>query len=90
MYMRTIILSAVCALGLGLAASTGASAAPLGAALDGVNMSPIQQAQVVVVAPGHPRYRAYHHPVCRTITRCHIGAYGRRICRTERVCRRAW
>jgi hypothetical protein len=88
MHMRTIILSAVCALGLALAASTGASAAPIGAALDGVNMSPVQEAQVVVVTPGHRHFRRVYRPVCRTVTRCRIGAYGRRVCRTERICRR--
>lgn len=82
--MKKFVLAAVCALGLGLAASTGASAAPLAGALDGVAMSPIQQAQVVVVTPGRRHYR---RPVCRTYTRCHINRYGRRICRAERVCR---
>jgi hypothetical protein len=81
--MRTIILTAVCALGLGLAASTGASAAPLGAALEGVNMSSIQEAQVVVVTPGRR-----HRPRCERVTRCRVRANGVRVCRTERVCHR--
>ena len=27
---------------------------------------------------------------CRRITVCHRGPYGRRVCRTERVCRHRW
>jgi hypothetical protein len=81
--MRTILLSAACALGLALAASTGASAAPLGSALNDLQLSPLQEAQVVVIGPGRR-----HRPFCRVYTRCRVTPFGRRICRTERVCRR--
>ena len=72
--MRTILCSALFAAGLALAASTAASAAPA-AGLDGAaNFSAIEQVQY----GGH----------CRRITTCHRGQFGRRICRTERVCGR--
>lgn len=74
--MRMIILSAVCALGLGLFASTGASAAPIAGLSGAANYTPIEQVQ----------FR--RHRVCRVVTRCHRGFRGRRICRTERICRR--
>jgi hypothetical protein len=74
--MRTIVLTAACALGLGLAAMSGASAAPLASGLDTVgNASPIQQVQ-------------WRGPRCRVVTRCFRNHWGRRICRTERICRR--
>jgi hypothetical protein len=79
--MRKIVLSAVCALGLGLAATAGASAAPVAGLSGAANYTAIQEAQYVVVRPGHRR-------VCRTVTVCRRGWHGRRICRTERVCRR--
>lgn len=89
--MRSIVLTAACALALGVAAFGGASAAPLAGALDGVNVSPIENAQVVIVTPGRRHYREprvhFRGPVCRTFTRCHINRFGRRICATERVCR---
>jgi hypothetical protein len=85
--MKNFVLAAVCALGLSLTASAGASAAPLaGAAFDGINMSPIQQAQVVIVAPGHRRF--HRARVCRRVTRCFTRHHGRRVCRVETVCRR--
>jgi len=77
--MRKIVLSAVFALGMGLAASTGASAAPLSTgvatgAAAAPNASMIQDVALV----------------CRRVTICHRGRYGRRICRVERVCRHRW
>ena len=81
--MKKFVLATVCAIGLGLAASTGASAVPLASGLDGVNVSSIVKAQTVIIERGrrHPRF-------CRTVTRCRVGAFGRRVCRTERICRR--
>jgi hypothetical protein len=75
--MRMILCSAVLALGLGLAGSTGASALTLGAGFDkAANAnSPIEQVQ-------------YGRRHCRSVTTCRRGHMGRRICRTERVCRR--
>jgi hypothetical protein len=77
--MRKIVLSAVFALGMGLAASTGASAAPLSTgiangAAAAPNASMIQDVALV----------------CRRVTVCHRGRYGRRICEVRRVCRRVW
>ena len=86
--MKKIVLAAVCAIGLALAASTGASAAPLAAGLDGVNISPIQKAQTIVINPGRRYDRRWRGPRCERVTRCRVGAYGRRVCRTERICRR--
>ena len=85
--MKRFVFAAVCAVGLGLAAPTAASAAPIAGALDGINLSPIQKAQVVIVTPGRRHYR---RPVCRAVTRCYINRHGRRICRTETVCPRRW
>ncbi len=73
--MRMILLSALLALGLGFAATTGASAAGvlgaagLSAAADSTSL--VEQARVR----------------CRNVRVCRIGPYGRR-CRVERVCRR--
>ena len=77
--MRKIVLSAVFALGMGLAASTGASATPLSAGLGtGATAAPhASLLQDVAV-------------VCRRVTTCHRGMYGRRVCRTARVCRSRW
>jgi hypothetical protein len=75
--MRSIVLTAACALGLGFAAIGGVSAAPLPSGLDNVgNASLIEQVQ----------WR--RGPRCRMVTRCFRNRFGRRICRTERVCRR--
>ena len=77
--MRKIVLSAVFALGMGLAASTGASAAPLSTGLStgataAPNASMIQDVALI----------------CRRVTVCHRGPYGRRFCEVRRVCRRVW
>ena len=77
--MRSMLLSAVCALGFAVAASTGASAAPVADMSGAANYTPIEQVQYY--------YRRHHHRVCRRVTRCRIGYHGRRICRTERICR---
>jgi hypothetical protein len=77
--MRKIVLSAVFALGMGLAASTGVSATPLSTGLStgataAPNASLIEDVAII----------------CRRITVCHRGYYGRRVCRVERVCRHRW
>ena len=74
--MRKIVLSAVFALGMGLAASTGASAAPLSTGLtNGATAAP-NASMIQDVA-----WR------CRRVTVCHRGPYGHRRCHVERVCR---
>ena len=81
--MRSIVLSALFAAGIGLAGVTGAAAAPASLTLDGVApASLVTQAQVVIVGP---RYR--HRRYCYNVRRCWRGAYGRRVCAVRRVCR---
>jgi hypothetical protein len=67
-----IVLSAVCALGLGLAASTGASAAPMSGLNNSTSVNPMLQ----------PVAR-----FCRVDRRCWRGPFGRRHCEVRRVCR---
>jgi hypothetical protein len=74
--MRKIVLSAVFALGMGLAASTGASAAPLSTGL----------ANGAAVAPNASIIQDVAW-ACRRIRVCHRGPHGRRWCRIERICR---
>ena len=78
--MRMTLLSALFALGVGVAGVSGANAAP--AAIDlnaAANASLVQQAQVVIVEEGRRR--------CRQVRVCRIGPYGGRHCHWERVCR---
>jgi hypothetical protein len=72
--MKTIILSALFAAGLGLAGVGGAVAAPVSNGISNATpaASLIEQVQ----------YRR-----CRSVTVCRRGEFGRRHCRTERVCR---
>lgn len=85
--MRTIILSALLGLGIGLAGIPAASAAPMsGLSSVAVEGSMIQDAQYYY---RRPYYRPRPRVVCRTIRVCRTGYYGRR-CHNERVCRRAW
>jgi hypothetical protein len=86
--MRTILLSALFAAGIGLAGLTGAAAAPGSPALPGAApASLVTPAQVVIVGPRH-RYR---HRVCRPVRRCWRGRHGRLICRVQTVCHwRRW
>jgi hypothetical protein len=71
--MKKIVLSALFALGLGMAATTGATAATLGSGLSTAQLN----ASLVEKA-------AY---ACRRVTTCHRGVYGRRVCTVRRVCR---
>jgi len=74
--MRKIVLSAVFALGMGLAASTGASATPLSIGLTSGAAAAPNVSLIEDVA-----WR------CRRVTVCHRGWHGRRVCETRRVCR---
>lgn len=79
--MRMILMSALFALGLGLAGSTGASAAPVGAGIGAAanSSSLLQEIQYY-----RRDYRRGHR--CRQVRVCRHGPYGRR-CHWERVCR---
>jgi hypothetical protein len=71
--MRIIMLSALFALGVGLTATTAASAAPIGSGLNNASTETL----IEKAAYG-----------CRRVTVCHRGPYGRRVCDVRRVCRR--
>jgi hypothetical protein len=72
--MKTIILSALFAAGLGLAGIVGAAAAPVSNGLSNATPAASLLEQV--------QYRR-----CRSVTVCRRGEFGHRRCRTERVCR---
>ena len=88
--MRMIILSALFALGLGMAGAPPASAAPLSGLNTATTTNPlVQQAQFYYPPPR--RYRRYHRSRvhCRNVRVCRYSRYyHRRICRIERVCHR--
>ncbi len=82
--MRMIMMSAVFALGVGLAGSAPASAAPIGNFSEMPAASALlQDAQVVIVGP-----RYHRRPRCRSVRVCNRGYYGRARCHYERICRR--
>lgn len=74
--MRTIVLSALLAAGVGLFAIGNASAMTAGPALGNAatNFSAVETVALV----------------CRKITTCHRGHMHRKVCRTERVCKHRW
>jgi hypothetical protein len=78
--MRMIILSALFALGVGIAGAPAASAAPIsGLSTPAASGSMIQDVQY------------YRRPGCRMVRVCRYSRYyHRRVCRVERVCRRGW
>ena len=77
--MKTLILSAVFAAGLGLAGMGGAIAAPVSNGLNGAaNSSSTLLEQV--------QYRRDRRH-CRSVQVCRRGPMGGRRCHTERVCR---
>lgn len=94
--MRLLILSASVALGLGLAMAS-ANATPVSA----INQAVSGQSDVIQVqmpppppppgmGPPPPGFRPPPPPPpgCRTVRVCRINAYGHRVCRYKRVCRR--
>ena len=82
--MRMIILSALFAVGVGLAGMTGASAAPAapGLAPAANSSSMLQDIQYY----RRDYRRSYRRDRCRTVRICRFGPYGRR-CHIERICR---
>ena len=77
--MRMIVLSALVAAGMGFAAAGSAFAAPL--SNNGINNA-AQSASIV----DQVQYR--RGGMCRTVRTCKVGFHGRKMCRTERICRR--
>jgi hypothetical protein len=73
-----IMLSALFALGLGVAGSAPASAAPIGGLSNAASSATLLQ--------DVQYYR--HRTRCRSVRVCHRGYYGRPRCHYERVCRR--
>lgn len=72
--MRMIVLSALFAAGMGIAGAGSATAAPISNGASTANMSTPLVEQVAMR--------------CRMVRTCRAGFHGRRVCRTERVCRR--
>ena len=85
--MRTIVLSALLALGIGLAGAPGASAAPAASDLgNAANMGTLlQDVGYYYRRPYRYRYGSYRR--CRSVRVCHRGYYGGRRCHWERICR---
>ena len=82
--MRTIILSAIVGLGIGLAGIPAANAAPM----SGLSSTALEGGSVLDVQYyGGRRDRNWRRPHCRSVQVCRRGPYGRR-CHIERVCRR--
>lgn len=77
--MRTILLSALLGLGLGLAGTAGA--APIGAGLNGAGVD------TAMIQEAHYYRRRYRRPRCRTVHVCHRTYWGHRRCYRERICR---
>lgn len=81
--MRTIILSAIVGLGIGLAGVPAANAAPM----SGLSSAAIVDSLIVQDAQYYRRDRRWRRPNCRSVQVCRRGPYGRR-CHIERICRR--
>jgi hypothetical protein len=77
--MRMIVLSALFALGVGLAGAPAASAATLGG---GINNAANASSAIELAQYGYHRRRH-----CRNVRVCHRGPYGHRRCHIERICR---
>lgn len=77
--MRMIMMSALFALGLGLAGSAPAAAAPIG----GVSTSGLTTQSMIQDIQYYRRDRR-----CHSVRVCHRGYAGRLRCHYERVCRR--
>ena len=80
--MRMIILSALFALGVGIAGTTAASAAPI----NGLSKA-LAATSVIEDAQYYRRDRRWRGPRCRTVRVCRRTPYGRR-CHYERICYR--
>ncbi len=77
--MRMLILSALFAVGVGFAGTTGASAAVVG---NGINSNAVNSTSLIEDIQWR-RGRS-----CRSVRVCHRGRYGNRRCHIERICRR--
>jgi len=86
--MKTFVLSALFALGLAVAGTTGASAAPASAGLSNLLSSSTMSQSLVEEAQYRrgPRYRSRR--ICRQVRVCDRGRYGRMRCTIRTVCRR--
>ncbi len=86
--MRMLFLSALFALGVGLAGTTGASAAPASTGLSNLlNGSALSQS-LVEEAQYSRRYRHRSRRSCRQVRVCNRGRYGRVRCNIRTVCYR--
>lgn len=79
--MKIIFLSALFALGLGIAGTTGATAAPISNGISNNLTTNSLLEEVQYYRRGRVR--------CRNVRVCRSGFYGRR-CHVERVCRRVY
>ena len=87
--MRMIILSALFALGVGFAGTTGASAAPASTGLSNLlSGSALSQPLVEEAQYNRRRYRERSRRICRQVRVCDRGRYGRVRCTIRPVCRR--
>ena len=86
--MRMIILSALFALGLGIAGAPSASAAPMSGLSNAALANPlIEDAQYYRRdRRRYRRSRRYRRPRCRNVRVCDRTIFGR-VCHYERVCR---
>jgi len=84
--MKKIVLSALFAIGLAFAGTTGASAAPATTGLSNLLTSAPLSQSLVEDVQYRPRYRSRR--ICRQVRVCDRGRYGRMRCTIRTVCRR--
>lgn len=83
--MRRIVFSILFAVGVGLAGTGVASAAPVAGYPIPAATPVVEQVQYYTYHRRH-RWHRWHRPFCRTERVCRRGPYGRR-CWVRRVCR---
>ncbi|MCF8476077.1 MAG: hypothetical protein K9G60_03545 [Pseudolabrys sp.] len=84
--MRMIILSALFALGLGIAGAPSASATPMSGLSNAVTANSLVEEAQYRDRRRYRRPRHYRRPRCRNVRVCDRTVFGR-VCRYERVCR---